>query len=236
MKVIGLIGGMSWESSLEYYRIINETTKEKLGRFHSAKSLMYSVDFEEIEILQHQGKWDKATELMINAAQRVEKGGADLVIICTNTMHKMADEVQKSIKIPLLHIAGATAEEIKKQGLKKVGLLGTKFTMEEDFYKGRLSEKFGLEVIIPNEEERQLIHNILYSELCLGEIKSQSKEKFIKIIKNLAASGAEGVILGCTEIPLLISQEDCEVPLFDTTRIHARFAVEYALKGYNDKI
>jgi len=236
MKVIGLIGGMSWESSLEYYRIINETVKEKLGRFHSAKSLMYSVDFEEIEILQHQGKWDKATELMINAAQRVEKGGADLVIICTNTMHKMADEVQKSIKIPLLHIADATAEEIKKQGLKKVGLLGTKFTMEEDFYKGRLSEKFGLEVIIPNEEERQLIHDILYSELCLGEIKSQSKEKFIKIIKNLAASGAEGVILGCTEIPLLISQEDCEVPLFDTTRIHARFAVEYALKGDNNKI
>ncbi len=236
MKVIGLIGGMSWESSLEYYRIINETTKEKLGRFHSAKSLMYSVDFEEIEILQHQGKWDKATELMINAAQRVEKGGADLVIICTNTMHKMAEEVQKSIKIPLLHIADATAEEIKKQGLKKVGLLGTKFTMEEDFYKGRLSEKFGLEVIIPNEEERQLIHNILYSELCLGEIKSQSKEKFIRIIKNLAAGGAEGVILGCTEIPLLISQEDCEVPLFDTTRIHARFAVEYALKGDNNKI
>ncbi|NQT79207.1 MAG: aspartate/glutamate racemase family protein [Candidatus Aminicenantes bacterium] len=236
MKVIGLIGGMSWESSLEYYRIINEATKEKLGRFHSAKSLMYSVDFEEIEILQHQGKWDKATELMINAAQRVEKGGADLVIICTNTMHKMADEVQKSIKIPLLHIADATAEEIKKQGLKKVGLLGTKFTMEEDFYKGRLSGKFGLEVIIPNEEERQLIHNILYSELCLGEIKSQSKEKFIKIIKNLAASGAEGVILGCTEIPLLISQEDCEAPLFDTTRIHARFAVEYALKGDNNKI
>ncbi|MBC8359580.1 MAG: aspartate/glutamate racemase family protein [Candidatus Aminicenantes bacterium] len=236
MKVIGLIGGMSWESSLEYYRIINETVKEKLGRFHSAKSLMYSVDFEEIEILQHQGKWDKATELMINAAQRVEKGGADLIIICTNTMHKMADEVQKSIKIPLLHIADATAEEIKKQGLKKLGLLGTKFTMEEDFYKGRLSEKFGLKVIIPNEEERQLIHNILYSELCLGEIKSQSKEKFIRIIKNLAASGAEGVILGCTEIPLLISQEDCEVPLFDTTRIHARFAVEYALKGDNNKI
>lgn len=236
MKIIGLIGGMSWESSLEYYRIINEAAKEKLGRFHSAKSLMYSVDFEEIEILQHQGKWDKATELMIDAAQRVEKGGADLVIICTNTMHKMADEVQKSLKIPLLHIADATAEEIKKQGLKKVGLLGTKFTMEEDFYKGRLSEKFGLEVIIPNEEERQLIHNILYSELCLGEIKSQSKEKFIEIIKNLAASGAEGVILGCTEIPLLISQEDCEVPLFDTTRIHARFAVEYALKGDNNKI
>ena len=234
MKVIGLIGGMSWESSLEYYRVINETVKEKLGRLHSARSIMYSVDFDEIEILQRQGKWDKATEFMIDAAQRVEKGGADFVIICTNTMHKMAEEVQKNIKIPLLHIADATAEKIKKQGLKKVGLLGTKFTMEEDFYKGRLVEKHDLEVIIPNEEERKLIHHILYSELCLGEIKSLSKDKFIRIIKNLAAIGAEGVILGCTEIPLLIKQEDCEVPLFDTTRIHARFAVEYAL-GEDDK-
>jgi len=234
MKVIGLIGGMSWESSLEYYRVINETVKEKLGRLHSARSIMYSVDFDEIEILQRQGKWYKATEFMIDAAQRVEKGGADFVIICTNTMHKMAEEVQKNIKIPLLHIADATAEKIKKQGLKKVGLLGTKFTMEEDFYKGRLVEKHDLEVIIPNEEERKLIHHILYSELCLGEIKSLSKDKFIRIIKNLAAIGAEGVILGCTEIPLLIKQEDCEVPLFDTTRIHARFAVEYAL-GEDDK-
>jgi len=234
MKVIGLIGGMSWESSLEYYRVINETVKEKLGRLHSARSIMYSVDFDEIEILQRQGKWDKATEFMIDAAQRVEKGGADFVIICTNTMHKMAEEVQKNIKIPLLHIADATAEKIKKQGLKKVGLLGTKFTMEEDFYKGRLVEKHDLEVIIPNEEERKLIHHILYSELCLGEIKSLSKDKFIRIIKNLSAIGAEGVILGCTEIPLLIKQEDCEVPLFDTTRIHARFAVEYAL-GEDDK-
>lgn len=230
MKTIGLIGGMSWESSLEYYRIINETVKEKLGGLHSARSIMYSVDFEEIEELQHKAKWDEATELMIDAAQRIEKGGADFVIICTNTMHKMADEVQKSIKVPFLHIADATAEKIKEQGLKRVGLLGTRFTMEEDFYKGRLGEKHGIEVIIPDKGERLIVHDIIYKELCLGEIRDLSKEKFKKIIKNLTANGAEGIVLGCTEIPLLVKQEDCEVPLFDTTRIHARFAVEYALR------
>lgn len=229
MKTIGLIGGMSWESSLEYYRIINETVKEKLGGFHSAKSIMYSVDFEEVEELQHEGKWDEATELMIDAAQRVERGGADFVIICTNTMHKMAEEVQKSIRIPLLHIADATAEKINEQGLNKVGLLGTKFTMEEDFYKQRLREKHGIEAIIPDERERQIVHDILYSELCMGEIKDISKDKFKEIIANLAANGAEGIILGCTEIPLLIKQEDYDIPLFDTTAIHAEFAVEYAI-------
>lgn len=230
MKIIGLVGGMSWESSLEYYRIINETIKEKLGGFHSAKCIMYSVDFEEIEKLQHQGKWDEATGLMIDAARRVEKGGADFVVICTNTMHKMADDVQESIHIPLLHIADVTADEIGKRGFKKVGLLGTRFTMEEDFYKGRLQEKHRLEIIIPDEEERQAIHNILYSELCMGEIKKISKEAFQKIIENLVARGAEGIILGCTEIPLLVKQEDYEIPLFDTTTIHARAAVEYALQ------
>lgn len=229
MKTIGLIGGMSWESSLVYYRIINETVKEELGGLHSARSIMYSVDFEEIEELQHKAKWDEATELMIDAAQRVEKGGADFVIICTNTMHKMADEVQRSIKIPLLHIADATAKKIKEQGLKKVGLLGTRFTMEEEFYKGRLSEKHGIEVVIPDERERVIVHDIIYKELCLGEIKDLSKEKFKKIIINLTAKGAEGIILGCTEIPLLVKQGDYEVPLFDTTMVHARFAVEYAL-------
>jgi len=229
MKTIGLIGGMSWESSLEYYRVINETVKEKLGGFHSAKSIMYSVDFKEVEKLQHQGKWEEATRLMIDAAQRIEKAGADFIVICTNTMHKMAGEVQKSTKIPLLHIADVTAEKIKAQGLKKVGLLGTKFTMEEDFYKGRLQEKYGLEVIIPDEEERQVIHQILYDELCLGEIKKLSKDKFKKIIGHLVAKGAEGIILGCTEIPLLVDQEDYDIPLFDTTRIHAKAAVEYAL-------
>lgn len=230
MKTIGLIGGMSWESSLEYYRIINETVKEKLGGFHSAKCLMYSVDFEEVEKLQRQGKWDEATALMIDAAQRLKKGGADFVVICTNTMHKMAEEVQSSINIPLLHLADVTAERIKAQGLKKVGLLGTKFTMEEDFYKGRLIKKHGLEVMIPDDEEREAINNILYNELCMGEIKKISKDKFKKIIDNLVLKGAEGIILGCTEIPLLIDKEDYEIPLFDTTRIHAEEAVEYALQ------
>jgi len=230
MRTIGLIGGMSWESSQEYYRIINQTVKERLGGFHSAKIIMYSVDFEEIEKLQHQGKWKELTELMIDAAQRVEKAGADFVVLCTNTMHKMADEVQKNIKIPLLHIADATAEKIKEKGLGKIGLLGTKFTMEEDFYKGRLKEKYGLDVIIPNEEERQIVHDVIYKELCMGEIKQSSKEQFKKIIQNLVSNGAEGIILGCTEIPLLIKQEDVEVPLFDTTKIHAKAAVEYAIK------
>ena len=229
MKTIGLIGGMSWESSAEYYRIINETMKEKLGGLHSAKCIMYSVDFEEIEKLQHAGKWKEATEVMIDAAKRVEKGGADFIVICTNTMHKMADEVQSSITIPLLHIADATAEKIRSKGLKKVGLLGTKFTMEEDFYKGRLSNTFGLDVIIPEEDEREIAHDIIYKELCLGEIKKSSKKKFKKIIENLVSRGAEGIILGCTEIPLLIKQEDCSVPLFDTTEIHARSAVELSL-------
>ena len=230
MRTIGLIGGMSWESSQEYYRIINETVKEKLGGFHSAEIIMYSVDFEEIEKLQHQGKWKELTELMIDAAQRVEKAGADFVVFCTNTMHKMADEVQKNIGIPLLHIADATAEKIKEKGLGKIGLLGTKFTMEKDFYKGRLKEKYGLEVIIPNEEERQIVHDVIYKELCMGEIKQSSKEQFKKIIQNLVSNGAEGIILGCTEIPLLIKQEDVEVPLFDTTMIHAKAAVVYAIK------
>ena len=230
MRTIGLIGGMSWESSQEYYRIINETVKERLGGLHSAKIIMYSVDFEEIEKLQHQGKWKELTELMIDAAQRVKKAGADFVVLCTNTMHKMADEVQKNIRIPLLHIADATAEKIKEKGLGEIGLLGTKFTMEEDFYKGRLKEKYGLDVIIPNEEERQIVHDVIYKELCMGEIKQSSKEQFKKIIQNLVSNGAEGIILGCTEIPLLIKQEDVEVPLLDTTMIHAKSAVEFAIK------
>ena len=230
MKTIGLIGGMSWESSLEYYRIINEQIKEKLGGLHSAKSLMYSVDFEEIEKLQHQGNWKEATKLMIDAAKRLEKGGADFVVICTNTMNKMADDVQNNIKIPLLHIADATAEKIKSKGLKKIGLLGTKFTMEEDFYKGRLIKKYGLDVLIPDAKERQIVHDVIYHELCLGKINQSSKDQFIKIIKNLVDNGAEAVILGCTEIPLLVQQKDVKVLLFDTTRIHAEGAVEYSLK------
>lgn len=220
---------MSWESSLEYYRIINEQVKEKLGGLHSAKSLMYSVDFYEIEKLQHQGNWSEATKLMIDAAQRLEKGGADFVVICSNTMHKMADDVQKSINIPLLHIADATAEKIRAKGIKKIGLLGTKFTMEEEFYKGRLIEKYGLEVLIPNEEDRKIVHDVIYNELCLGKINQPSKDQFIRIIDGLVGKGAEAVILGCTEIPLLVKQADVKVLLFDTTRIHAESAVEYSL-------
>lgn len=230
MKTIGLIGGMSWESSLEYYRIINEQVNEKLGGLHSAKILMYSVDFEEIEKLQHEGNWDEATKIMIDAAKRLEKGGADFVVICTNTMHKMADNVQNNIKIPLLHIADVTAEKIKAKGLKKIGLLGTKFTMEEDFYKGRLMKKYNLEVIIPDEKERKIAHDIIYNELCLGLTKQSSKDQFIRIINKLVDNGAEAVILGCTEIPLLVQQKDVKVLLFDTTRIHAESSVEYALK------
>jgi len=229
MKTIGLIGGMSWESSLEYYRIINEEVKKKLGGFHSGKIVMYSVEFAEIEKLQHEGDWDKATEFMIDAAQKVEKGGADFLLICTNTMHKMAEEVQQNINIPLLHMVDVVAEEIQAKGQKKVGLLGTRFTMEQDFYKGRLLEKHEIEAIIPPLDERKIIHSILYNELVLGEIKKASKDKFRTIISNLVARGAEGIILGCTEIPLLIDQEDYEVPLFDTTTIHAKAAVKYAI-------
>ncbi len=230
MKTIGLIGGMSWESSHEYYRIINETVKDYLGGLHSAKSIMYSFDFDEIESLQHQGKWVELGQLVIDAAQKLEKGGADLIVICTNTVHKVADEVQNNINIPLWHIVDATAENINEKGLRKVGLLGTKFTMEEGFYKNRLTEKYGLQVIIPEEEKRQIVHDIIYRELVIGIIKERSKAKFIEIIHQLKTMGVEGVILGCTEIPLLIKQEDVDLPLFDTTTIHASSAAKYALR------
>jgi aspartate racemase len=232
VKTIGLIGGMSWESSIEYYRIINETVHDKLGHLHSAKSVMYSVDFAEIETLQHQGRWEEATQLMIAAARHVEDGGADFVVICTNTMHRMAEEVQEHINIPLLHIADATAEKIKAQGLRKIGLLGTRFTMEEDFYRGRLVEKHGLEVVIPTEEERDLIHRVIYDELVLGEIKPSSKAQYVEIMSHLVEDGAEGIILGCTEIGLLVGEGDIQVPVFDTALIHATVAVEYALGEY----
>jgi aspartate racemase len=231
MKTIGLIGGMSWESSLEYYRIINETTKQKLGGFHSAKIILYSVDFEEIERLQHQGRWDELTQIMISAAQNLERAGADLVLICTNTMHKMADDVQASIQVPLLHIADAAGEQLRLQNLQTVGLLGTKFTMEQDFYRGRLSEKFGLKVLIPSDDEREIVHRVIYDELCLGQIKESSKSAYIRIISSLVERGAQGIILGCTEIPLLVKQKDVSVSIFDTTTIHAQQAVEEALKG-----
>jgi len=229
MKTIGLIGGLSWKSSAEYYRIINEKTMQKLGGLHSAKSLMYTFDFHEIETLQHQEEWGQATTLMIEAARNLESGKADFLLICSNTMHKMAEAVEESVHIPLLHIADGTAQKIVAQGMKRVGLLGTAFTMEQDFYKGRLSKKYGLEVIIPEQEDSKIVHSIIYHELCVGKINQSSREQYIRIIKDLVAKGAEAIILGCTEISLLVKQEDSSVPLFDTTAIHAESAVEYAL-------
>ena len=229
MKTIGLIGGMSWESSLEYYRIINETVREQLGGLHSARIVMHSFDFAQIAELQNKGDWNQAAKLLADAAKRLEQAGAEVLVICTNTMHKSADHVQENVHIPLLHIADATAEQIKARELKKVGLLGTKFTMEEDFYKGRLSDKHGVEVIIPYEHERQIINQIIFDELCVGQIKQDSKENFRRIMQNLAENGAEGIILGCTEICLLVEQQDVEIPLFDTTTIHATSAARFAL-------
>lgn len=229
MKTIGLIGGMSWESSLEYYRIVNETVKEKLGGLHSCKCLMYSVDFGVIEALQHQNKWDELTKLMIEAAQNLKHGGADFIVICTNTMHKMAPEIETATGLNVLHIADVTGAAISKDQIQKVGLLGTRFTMEGDFYKKRLKDNYDIEVIIPEDADRQIIHDIIYNELCLGIIKDDSRQKYIDIINKLCANGAEGIILGCTEIPLLIKQSDVLIPVYDTTKIHAESAVEFAL-------
>jgi len=230
MKTIGLIGGMSWESTLEYYRIINETVKEKLGGFHSAQVVMYSVDFAEVESMQHKGEWERAAQFLIRAGLLVKRGGADFALLCTNTMHKVFAEVQAGIKIPMIHIADVTARSIRNRGLTKIGLLGTRFTMEDDFYKGRLIREHGLEVLIPGEKDRQAIHRILYNELCMGEIKKVSQGTFHRIIASLEARGAEGIILGCTEIPLLVEQKDYQLPLIDTTTLHAKAAVDLALQ------
>ena len=229
MKTIGLIGGMSWESSIEYYRIINQLVAQKLGGSHSAKCVMYSLDFFEIEALQDTGRWDEAADMLVDAARRIEMGGADFFLICTNTMHLMADEVQENVSIPLIHIADATADDVKRQGLKSVGLLGTRFTMEKDFYKGRLENKHGIQVIIPQEGEREIVHRVIYDELILGDIRPASKEQYIVVMENLINQGAQGIILGCTEIPLLVGEGDVSVPVFDTMHIHATAAVEYAL-------
>jgi aspartate racemase len=229
MKVIGLIGGMSWESSVVYYKIVNQKIKEKLGGVHSCQCLMYSVDFGEIAALQHKGDWAKLSEIMIDAAQRLERGGADLIVLCTNTMHKLANDIEDHVSIPLVHIADVTAEAIKEKGMKKIGLLGTKFTMEHDFLKGRLLEKHGVESIIPNETQRNIIHKIIYEELVLGVITNESRLAYLTIINDLIAQGAEGIILGCTEIGLLISNEFTDAILFDTTEIHAVKAVEMAI-------
>jgi len=229
MKTIGLLGGMSWESSIEYYRIINETVKDRLGGLHSAQCLMYSVDFAEVERLQHADEWEALTLLMIEGMQRLARSGADCLVICTNTMHRMAPEIQAAIDLPLLHIADATADAIKAQGLHTVGLLGTRFTMEGDFYRGKLIQDHGLQVLIPDETERETVHRIIYSELVQGQILERSRLAFQNVIAGLQAKGAQGVILGCTEIPLLIRQSDVSIPVFDTTRIHAEAAVDWAL-------
>lgn len=230
MKTIGLIGGMSWESSIEYYRIINETAKEKLGGLHSAKSMMVSVDFAEIEKLQHEDRWDEAGQILVKCAQDLERGGADLIVLCTNTMHKLADQITANVNIPFLHIADATAEKIISSGIKRIGLLGTRFTMEHDFYKGRLINNFGLDVLIPEKTDRDIIHRVIYEELVLGKIVDASRTEYQRIMSDLLAKGAEGIILGCTEIELLIKDGDSSAPLFPTTRIHAIAAVEKALE------
>ncbi|SDI08059.1 aspartate/glutamate racemase family protein [Desulfosporosinus hippei] len=229
MKTIGLIGGMSWESSSEYYRIINEEVKQRLGGLHSAKCILYSVDFEEIEICQRNGEWEKATQILIDAAQSLESAGADFLIICTNTMHKVAKEIQAGINIPILHIADITAQQVLSNEIKTVGLLGTRYTMEQDFYKSRLETK-GIKVLIPMETDRVIVNEVIYNELCLGQIIEESRVQYKRIIEDLIERGAMGIILGCTEIGLLVKPVDSSVPLFDTTSLHAIGAVNLALE------
>ena len=230
MKTIGLIGGMSWESTVPYYRIINETVRERLGGFHSAKTVLYSVDFHEIEQLQSSGAWDESGRMLAQAARSLEAAGADFIVLCTNTMHKVADAIESAVSIPLFHIADPTAQEIKKNGLTKVGLLGTRFTMEQDFYRGRLRGRHHLDVLIPDEADRDVLHRVIYEELVLGLVRDASRAEYRRIIQRLVDQGAQGVILGCTEISMLVGPSDSPVPLFDTTRLHARKAAEYALK------
>ncbi|MEH6650270.1 MAG: aspartate/glutamate racemase family protein [Motiliproteus sp.] len=229
MKTIGLIGGMSWESTVGYYQAINRGIKQQLGGLHSAKIILNSVDFDPIEKLQHCGDWGGTADILCQAAQSVEAAGADCLLICTNTMHKVAPQVSHAVSIPLLHIADATGSALQQQGVQRVGLLGTGFTMEQDFYKGRLVEQFGLEVLVPGAEDRQIVHRVIYQELCLGQVDADSRAHYLRIIDTLKAQGAEAVILGCTEIGLLLTQHDTEMPLFDTTAIHAAAAVDFAL-------
>jgi len=229
MKTIGLIGGMSWESTVTYYQIINEVVKKQLGGLHSAKVVLYSVDFQEIEECQSNGDWDKSAEILGGAAKKLEQAGADFIVICTNTMHKVAPNIQKEILIPIIHIAEATAEKLIENNIYKVALLGTKYTMTQDFYKDKLIEK-GIEVLIPNDSDVEIVNNIIYDELCLGIISEKSKSEYIRIIDKLKEDGAQGVILGCTEIGLLIGQEDTLLPVFDTTQIHATKAAMFAIE------
>ncbi len=230
MKTLGLIGGMSWESTVPYYRMINEHVKQQLGGLHSAKLFLYSVDFFEIEKLQMAGDWQQAGEILGNAANALARAGAEVIVVCTNTMHKVADDIERIGGLPLLHIADATAEKIKGQGLRKIGLLGTRFTMEQDFYRGRLQDIHQIEVVTPDEADRAIVHRIIYEELCLGIVNDASREEYRQIIAKLEQQGVEGIILGCTEITLLVGAEDASVPVFDTTAIHALAAAEFSLK------
>ncbi len=230
MKKIGLIGGMSWESTAEYYRVINQRVNEKMGKFHSAKIFMYSMDFQHIEELQHRGNWDELTGIMVDVAQRLEESGAELIVICTNTMHKTADEVEANINVPFLHIADAVANVIKYRGSEVVGLLGTKFTMNQDFYKRRLHDKHGIRVVVPSQSDMETVHRTIYEELVHGRFIDSSRKRYMEIIDKLVGMGAEGIILGCTEIPLLMRDSHCSVPLYDTLRIHAKAAADFALK------
>lgn len=229
MKTIGLIGGMSWESTVPCYREINELVRLRLGGLHSARIVLFSVDFHDVELLQRAGAWDEAGRDLAKAARSVEAAGADFLVLCTNTMHKVAPAIEAAVSIPLLHIADATAAAVKGEGVRTVGLLGTRFTMEEDFYRGRLESRHGLEVLVPERDDRDLVHRVIYEELCVGVVSEASRERYRGVIRRLAARGAGGVILGCTEIAMLVSPEDSPVPVFDTTRLHAAAAVDLAL-------
>jgi len=229
MKVIGLLGGMSWESTAQYYRIINVEVRRRLGRQHSGRILLYSVDFEEIDRLQEAGEWARAGRLLGEEGTRLERGGADFILLCTNTMHKVADAVASAVSVPLVHIADATAERIRAAGIRRVGLLGTRFTMSEAFYKDRLAERHGLDVVVPAPEDRALVDRVIYAELCQGVIREESRRDYVRIMAGLAEQGAAGIILGCTEIGLLVEQEDAPLPVFDTARIHAEKGVDLAL-------
>jgi aspartate racemase len=229
MKTIGLLGGMSWESTSTYYRLLNEGIKHRLGGLHSARLCLFSVDFSEIEELQHKGDWDATAEILSRAAQQVQAGGAEFLLIGTNTMHKVADQVADSIDIPLLHIADATAEKLKQNGVQTIGLLGTRFTMQQDFYKGRLTQLHGIEVLVPDEKEQEEIHRVIYDELCLGKVEHDSRDYFLQAMERLVQQGAQGIILGCTEIAMLVRATDTDIPLYDTTEIHCAAAIDHAL-------
>jgi aspartate racemase len=229
VKTAGLIGGMSWESTVPYYQVLNRAVGEALGGLHSARMVLYSVDFQEIEELQHTGRWTEAGEILAAAARAVERAGADFLVLCTNTMHKVAPQIEVAVGLPLLHIADATASRVKAAGLGRVGLLGTRFTMEEDFYRGRLEREHGLEVLVPGPEQRETLHRVIYDELCRGRVRDESRREYQRIVGDLVGRGAEGVILGCTEMGLLLGARDAEVPLFDTAQIHAEEAARYCL-------